>query len=114
MLQVFVKKLLRQLRNADADEGNCSKRTRLRSLDLYISFSICTCKPEPTPTERFWGVLPIPKCKLEAIGESPPPPPPPPPMVVVEDDDDPGDDVGLHERKAALPCEPDWDGWLCF
>ena len=35
-------------------------------------------------------------------------------MVVVEEDDDPGDDGGLHERKAALPCEPDWDGWLCF
>ena len=24
-------------------------------------------------------------------------------MVVVEEDDDPGDDGGLHERKAALP-----------
>ena len=108
MLQVLVTKLLRQLQKADADTGSCSIFTRLKSLDLYISFSLSKRNPEPTPIDLFTGVNPPPTGPSDPPGDPPnlsgdPPFPPPPPIVVVEDAEDHGEEGGLATQMDALP-----------
>ena len=87
-------------------------RTRMRSLDLKISRPLSTWNSDPTPTDLFTGVAPLPIGKPDAPADVPPPPPPP--TVVVDEDDDPGEDGSLVGGKNALPCDPLLDGRLCL
>ena len=97
MAHVLVLKAFLQLLNWAALIGNCSILTRDKSFDLYISFSVNSTLPDPTPADLCNDEFADPPWNPDAPGEPDEPPPPPSRRPTDVDDyaEDPGDDGSL-------------------
>ena len=93
-----------QLLNCAALTGNCSILTRDKSFDLYISFSVSSTLPDPTPADLCNDEFNEPPWNPDAPGEPDEPPPPPPrfPTDVDDEAEDPGDDGSRGGFKGML------------